>query len=92
MIWRHLAVTSLIVASLFQTTNAQDWTQWRGPTRDGLVPAATTPAASAMRIVRTPGDRPEASSGGQTLASRSAPAPIATKTMPATSAVIVNVR
>ena len=28
-----------------QATYAQDWTQWRGPARDGIVPAKNTPAS-----------------------------------------------
>ena len=36
----------LVVASLIaftQTAYAQDWSQWRGPSRDGMVPAAVVP-------------------------------------------------
>jgi outer membrane protein assembly factor BamB len=38
----------LAIAFLFfvitQSATAQDWDQWRGPSRDGLVPAANTPS------------------------------------------------
>lgn len=36
---------AILVVVIAQTTFAQDWTQWRGPTRDGVVPAANTPAS-----------------------------------------------
>jgi len=35
----------VFMLALGQTANAQEWTQWRGPARDGLVPAKNTPAA-----------------------------------------------
>ena len=39
-----MIIRYLIIATLFaQTAAAQDWTQWRGPTRDGLVPASSAP-------------------------------------------------
>lgn len=39
-----MVIRYLIIAALFaQTAAAQDWTQWRGPTRDGLVPASNAP-------------------------------------------------
>ena len=38
------ALCSLIVLSLSATTYAQ-WPEWRGPSRDGIVPAASTPKA-----------------------------------------------
>lgn len=41
---RFLTITFLVVV-IAQTTFAQDWTQWRGPARDGVVPAANTPAS-----------------------------------------------
>lgn len=34
----------LFIAAFAQVAIAQEWTQWRGPARDGLVPAASTPA------------------------------------------------
>jgi len=36
---------AILVVVIAQTTFAQDWTQWRGPGRDGVVPAANTPAS-----------------------------------------------
>ena len=45
MIWRHTAVAAFLLLSFSQSATAQDWTQWRGPNRDGLVTAASTPSA-----------------------------------------------
>jgi outer membrane protein assembly factor BamB len=40
-----LAAWGVAFATLLaQATYAQDWTQWRGPARDGIVPAKNTPA------------------------------------------------
>jgi outer membrane protein assembly factor BamB len=39
------AVVVLLACGLAQTTYGQDWTQWRGPARDGTVPAKNTPAS-----------------------------------------------
>ncbi|MEP6636030.1 MAG: PQQ-binding-like beta-propeller repeat protein, partial [Acidobacteriota bacterium] len=41
---------SIVLAILFvlltwQTTDAQEWTQWRGPERDGVVPSSSVPKA-----------------------------------------------
>src|SRR5687767_1294827 len=37
---------SIVSTLLFvQTVSAQEWTQWRGPTRDGLVSAKNSPAS-----------------------------------------------
>lgn len=51
--------SSFAIASFFlaiaQTTNAQDWSQWRGPQRNGVVPASYAPKAwpeSLKRIWR----------------------------------------
>lgn len=33
----------IFILSTGQTVVSQEWTQWRGPTRDGLVPASVTP-------------------------------------------------
>jgi outer membrane protein assembly factor BamB len=39
-----MIIRYLIIAAFFaQTAAAQDWTQWRGPTRDGIVPASSAP-------------------------------------------------
>jgi outer membrane protein assembly factor BamB len=39
-------VAALALALRFgQSASAQEWTQWRGPTRDGLVPASIAPAS-----------------------------------------------
>ena len=40
-----IVVVALFVLALTQSSLAQDWSQWRGPTRDGLVPAANVPAS-----------------------------------------------
>ena len=50
IVTRHLslitAFTTLLLAFGFtQFTSAQDWNQWRGPTRDGLVPASSAPTS-----------------------------------------------
>jgi outer membrane protein assembly factor BamB len=42
---RWLAATALLTFSFAQSAGAQDWPQWRGPSRDGTVAAASTPAA-----------------------------------------------
>lgn len=42
MIIRKLVFIALLVIP--STAFAQDWSQWRGPSRDGLVPARSTPA------------------------------------------------
>jgi outer membrane protein assembly factor BamB len=39
-----VALVALFACGLAQATYAQDWTQWRGPARDGTVPAKNTPA------------------------------------------------
>jgi len=45
MILRNIAIAAVLLLGVFESANAQDWTQWRGPSRDGLVPAASTPSA-----------------------------------------------
>lgn len=45
MITRYLIATSLLVIGLTQSAASQDWSQWRGPSRDGLVPAASAPSS-----------------------------------------------
>ncbi len=45
MISRRLIAAALLGFGLAQSVNAQDWPQWRGPTRDGIVAAANVPAA-----------------------------------------------
>ncbi|HEX6161902.1 MAG TPA: PQQ-binding-like beta-propeller repeat protein [Vicinamibacterales bacterium] len=39
---RHLLVVACLI-SIGRPAIAQDWTQWRGPSRDGVVPAAVMP-------------------------------------------------
>jgi hypothetical protein len=36
-------LATLVVAATVTNTAAQDWTQWRGPSRDGAIPAALIP-------------------------------------------------
>lgn len=36
---------ALFACGLARATGAQDWAQWRGPARDGVVPAKNTPAS-----------------------------------------------
>ena len=45
MIWRHTSIAALLLLSFAPSATAQDWVQWRGPNRDGLVPATSTPSA-----------------------------------------------
>jgi outer membrane protein assembly factor BamB len=40
-----LVITALFACGLAPATSAQDWTQWRGPARDGTVPPRNTPAS-----------------------------------------------
>src|SRR5687768_2713594 len=40
---RYLIAIAILVTGFTTPVAAQDWTQWRGPSRDGLVPAASTP-------------------------------------------------
>ncbi len=37
-------IFAVVVFGLTQTVRGQDWNQWRGPARDGSVPAASAPA------------------------------------------------
>ena len=45
MITRYLIAASVLVIGLTQSAASQDWSQWRGPSRDGLVPAASAPSS-----------------------------------------------
>jgi outer membrane protein assembly factor BamB len=45
MCLRICAITSALLLSFAQSATAQEWTQWRGPSRDGVVPAISTPSA-----------------------------------------------
>ncbi len=45
VIWRNTVIGAALLLSLFQSAPAQEWNQWRGPNRDGLVPASSTPSA-----------------------------------------------
>jgi outer membrane protein assembly factor BamB len=45
MITQYLIAVAVLLVGLTQSAAAQDWSQWRGPSRDGLVPAASAPAA-----------------------------------------------
>lgn len=42
---RQLILISLLALGFGKFASGQDWSQWRGPTRDGLVPASSAPAA-----------------------------------------------
>ncbi len=44
---------AIVFLGFTQSASAQDWNQWRGPTRDGMVPAANAPASwhSSLRRV-----------------------------------------
>ncbi len=44
MIWRNIAIAAVLFLG-FQSATAQDWNQWRGPSRDGLVPATSAPSS-----------------------------------------------
>ncbi|MGH9942516.1 MAG: PQQ-binding-like beta-propeller repeat protein [Pyrinomonadaceae bacterium] len=41
---RRLTTVALFVVGFTQAAGAQDWVQWRGPARDGLVSASSAPA------------------------------------------------
>jgi outer membrane protein assembly factor BamB len=43
LLWRSIGVLAVLLFGLFQSAIAQDWTQWRGPNRDGVVPEISTP-------------------------------------------------
>ncbi|HEV2882836.1 MAG TPA: PQQ-binding-like beta-propeller repeat protein [Pyrinomonadaceae bacterium] len=47
-----IAFALLACGLLAQTAGAQDWTQWRGPARDGVVPAKNTPASWPKSLQR----------------------------------------
>ena len=42
---RNFFVVACLIAGIASVANAQDWSQWRGPGRDGLVPASFAPKA-----------------------------------------------
>lgn len=52
MITRYLIAIAVLVIGLTQSASAQDWSQWRGPSRDGLVPAASAPASWPISLRR----------------------------------------
>jgi len=41
----NIAIAAMVLLSFSQSAKAQDWSQWRGPSRDGVVPATSAPAA-----------------------------------------------
>jgi outer membrane protein assembly factor BamB len=52
---RYLIAIPLLAFGLIQPVAAQDWSQWRGPSRDGTIPAASAPSswpASFQRVWR----------------------------------------
>jgi outer membrane protein assembly factor BamB len=53
MTTRYLPVLLLLLLlALTQTVEAQDWDQWRGPARDGVVSSANTPASWPASLSR----------------------------------------
>ncbi len=42
---RLVVLVTVLVLSCAAPASAQDWPQWRGPNRDGVVPPRATPAA-----------------------------------------------
>ena len=51
MTYTRLAVVALLVVG-FAPVAAQDWPQWRGPGRDGLISAFRDPAAWPMTLTK----------------------------------------
>jgi outer membrane protein assembly factor BamB len=52
---RYLIGIAFLLCGITHSTAAQDWSQWRGPSRDGIVPGASAPAswpASFRRLWR----------------------------------------
>jgi hypothetical protein len=49
---RQFIAAAVLVLGFGQSINAQDWSQWRGPTRDGLVPASVAPATWPVSLSR----------------------------------------
>src|SRR5687768_8730848 len=45
MILGNVVIAGSFLMSLSQSATAQEWNQWRGPSRDGQVPATSTPSA-----------------------------------------------
>jgi len=45
MMIRYLIAIAILVTGLTTPAFGQDWSQWRGPTRDGIVPAASAPTS-----------------------------------------------
>ena len=48
----HIVSALLCLIGASTSVFAQDWTQWRGPTRDGMVPAAVIPKAWPSAVTR----------------------------------------
>ncbi|MGH9972201.1 MAG: PQQ-binding-like beta-propeller repeat protein [Pyrinomonadaceae bacterium] len=51
--WRQFLVAGFLAFGVEQSAIAQDWTQWRGPGRDGLVPASSAPTSWPENLRRT---------------------------------------
>ena len=49
---RYLIALALLTGGLTQPTAAQDWNQWRGPSRDGMVPVAGAPSSWPLSFAR----------------------------------------
>ena len=47
-----VALMSLLIAAIASSASAQDWTQWRGPARDGMIPAAVVPKQWPAAVTR----------------------------------------
>jgi outer membrane protein assembly factor BamB len=48
----RIAIATLVLFVAVNGVSAQEWTQWRGPARDGLVPAAVVPKAWPNSVKR----------------------------------------
>lgn len=48
----RILITGMCLLSISATGFAQEWTQWRGPARDGMIPAAVVPKAWPNAVTR----------------------------------------
>ena len=49
---RGIATTTALILAALSALHAQDWPQWRGPSRDGIVPAEAVPKAWPEQLAR----------------------------------------